>query len=177
MDTTREPATDSLESDDVVGASYVDNAAALERYVHSMVRDPDEAADICQEVFVRLLVTGRAGRMPDVPMAWMRRVAYNLVVSRARRRQTRDRTIARLSDQDSYGSTEDTILRRERDGAIVDALASTAADGRTAMLLAAQGYRAGEIAERIGRTELATRTLLCRARGKLRLRLADMAGA
>ncbi|HEY8437724.1 MAG TPA: hypothetical protein VIK65_03825 [Candidatus Limnocylindrales bacterium] len=39
------------------------------------------------------------------------------------------------------------------------------------MLLAAQGFGAREIGERIGRTELAARTLLCRARGRLRDRM------
>jgi DNA-directed RNA polymerase specialized sigma24 family protein len=39
------------------------------------------------------------------------------------------------------------------------------------MLLAAQGYRAREIAQRLGRSEPAARTLLCRARGRLRERM------
>ena len=33
----------------------------LERYVRSLVRDPDEAADFCQEVAVRLLVMAVLG--------------------------------------------------------------------------------------------------------------------
>ena len=41
---------------------------ALERYVRSLVRDPDEAADVCQEAFVRLLLVTRAGRLPDSPL-------------------------------------------------------------------------------------------------------------
>jgi DNA-directed RNA polymerase specialized sigma24 family protein len=36
------------------------------------------------------------------------------------------------------------------------------------MVLAAQGYRAAEIGDRMGRSAQATRTLLCRARGGLR---------
>jgi DNA-directed RNA polymerase specialized sigma24 family protein len=51
------------------------------------------------------------------------------------------------------------------------ALAAAGDHDRTVMLLAAQGYRASEIGERIGRTELATRTLLCRARGRLRAQI------
>jgi RNA polymerase sigma-70 factor (ECF subfamily) len=163
--------------DEAVSACYLQHAAAVERYVRSLVRDPDEAGDISQEVFLRLLIAGRAGRMPEAPMAWMIRVAHNLVVSRARRRQTADRTLARLADRDSHLSTEDAILRRERDEAIVDALAGARGDDRTAMILAAQGYRATEIGRQLGRTELATRTLLCRARGRLKLRLAEAAGA
>ena len=173
---TRPPSW-GTDVDEAVNACYVLHAAAVERYVRSLVRDPDEAADISQEVFLRLLVAGRAGAMPDAPMAWMIRVAHNLVVSGARRRQTADRSLARLADRDNTVSTEDTILRRERDEAIAGALADARGDDRTAMLLAAQGYRATEIGRRLGRTELATRTLLCRARGRLKLRLADAAGA
>jgi hypothetical protein len=40
-----------------------------------------------------------------------------------------------------------------------------------AMILAAQGYRAGEIGDQMGRTAVATRTLLCRARGQLRTQM------
>jgi DNA-directed RNA polymerase specialized sigma24 family protein len=42
-------------------------------------------------------------------------------------------------------------------------------------VMAASGFRTAEIADRIGRTELATRALLCRARGRMRERL-DVAG-
>ena len=41
-------------------------------------------------------------------------------------------------------------------------------DSRTALLLAANGFSGREIAHALGRTELATRALLCRARTHLR---------
>lgn len=43
-----------------------------------------------------------------------------------------------------------------------------AADARTALLLAAHGFSGREVAEALGRTELATRSLICRARLRLR---------
>ncbi len=164
-------------SDDAVRACYAEHAPALERYARSLVRDPDAAADVCQEVFLRLLLVSRSGRMPDAPAAWMHRVAHNLVVSDARRRQTSTRVVQRLGREDGElgASTEETILRRERDAGIFAALGSIGHDDRTAVLLAAQGYRSAEIASRIGRTELATRALICRARGRLRVQLAQTA--
>jgi RNA polymerase sigma-70 factor, ECF subfamily len=141
---------------------------ALERYVRSLVRDADEAADIVQETHVRLLMAARADRLPDSPAAWMTRVAHNLVVSDARRRQTASRRAEQLVEADDVHSTEDAILRRERDAEVTRALASARRDDRDAMVLAASGYRTREIAERLGRTELATRVLLCRARGRMR---------
>jgi RNA polymerase sigma-70 factor (ECF subfamily) len=147
--------------------------AGLERYVRALVRDPDEAADVCQEVAVRLLVTARDERMPDSPAAWMNRVAHNLVVTSARRRAIAERTADRLVRAGTVASTEETVVERERDEAIQSALATARADDRTAMVLAASGFRNAEIALRLGRTELATRALLFRARGRMRERLAE----
>jgi RNA polymerase sigma-70 factor, ECF subfamily len=141
---------------------------ALERYVRSLVRDADEAADIVQETTVRLLIAARADGLPESPGAWMSRVAHNLVVSGARRRQTAEHHAEELLVGDEVRSTEEAILRHERDAEVFRALAAARSDDRQAILLAASGYRTREIASRLGRTELATRALLCRARGRMR---------
>lgn len=140
----------------------------LERYVRSLVRDADEAADVVQETCVRLLVTARSEGLPDSPGAWMTRVAHNLVVSAARRRQTAERQAEHLVQTGLATSTEDAIIRRERDAEVFGALAAARSDDRNAIVLAAAGYRTREIASHIGRTELATRALLCRARERMR---------
>ena len=147
---------------------YLGNLPSLERYARSLTRDDDAAADICQEVFIKLLVIARAGRMPDVPGAWMHRVAHNVVVSEARKRNTSERTIDRLSEADPVPSTEDSVISRERDSLVRHALRAARPVEREAMVLAAQGYHAAEIGDRMGRSAQATRTLLCRARGGLR---------
>lgn len=63
------------------------------------------------------------------------------------------------------------MIRRERDALVRSALEGVRPAQREAMILAAQGYRADEIGDRLGRTALATRTLLCRARGQLRTQM------
>ena len=78
--------TQPVDSD--VTAVFLANQPSLERYARSLTRDQDEAADVCQEVFIRLLVVARDGRLPDLPGAWMHRVAHNIVVSSARRKNT-----------------------------------------------------------------------------------------
>jgi RNA polymerase sigma-70 factor, ECF subfamily len=168
---SRETTVDGADADRLVEQWYAEHAPSLERYVRSMVRDADEAADVCQEAFVRLLVAARSGQVPDSPGAWVHRVAHNLVVSNARRRQTSDRFMDRLAEHDSLPSTEESIVGRERDRSIAEALSEASADDRQAMLLAAQGYRSREIAHQLGRSEAAARTLLCRARGRLRARI------
>ena len=62
-------------------------------------------------------------------------------------------------------------LRRETNSALVAGLATVPTDARTALLMAAQGFSGHEIAEAIGRTEMATRTMMFRAREKLRVYL------
>ena len=158
-------------SDAAVAATWEAHAAGLERYVRSLVRDPDEAADVCQEAFVRLLVAGREDRLPDSPAAWLRRVAHNLVVSGHRHRQIGDRLMSRMVEDETGSSLEDHAIRHEENTAIVAALGSLATDDRTAIVLAAQGYRGTEIAKRLGRSELASRALLCRARSRLGARM------
>jgi RNA polymerase sigma-70 factor (ECF subfamily) len=157
--------------DSDVTAVFLANQASLERYARSLTRDEDAAADVCQEVFIKLLVIAREGRMPDVPGAWMHRVAHNVVVSAARRRSTSERTLERLPEPSPLPSTEEEVITRERDAYIRDALSGVRPVEREAMILAAQGYRSDEIGGRLGRTALATRVLLCRSRGRLRTQL------
>jgi DNA-directed RNA polymerase specialized sigma24 family protein len=57
-----------------------------------------------------------------------------------------------------------------------DALAGLTPDARTALMLAAHGFTGHEIAEAIGRSDLATRSLLCRARLRLREQLTGTEG-
>ena len=151
-----------------VTAVYLENQPSLERYVRSLTRDDESAADVCQEVFIRLLVAARAGQMPERPAAWMHRVGHNLVVSNARRKSSTERSLEGLPETDHLPSTEDTVIRRERNHEIRTALDGVRPFERDAIVLAAQGYRADEIGDRLGRSALATRTLMCRARGRLR---------
>ncbi len=166
MDTITDPGT-TWRIDEAIEACHVEHAPGLERYVRSLVRDPDDAADICQEAFVRLFLAAREGALPDSPGAWLRRVAHNLAISSHRHRQVGDRVLVRLGAEETSPSIEDTAIRHETNDEIVAALGLVSADDRTAIVLAAQGYRTREIASRLGRTELASRALLCRARSRL----------
>ena len=54
-------------------------------------------------------------------------------------------------------------------------LGELGADARTALLMAANGFNGLEIADAIGRSPNATRTLMCRSRLQLRARLTSLA--
>jgi len=69
------------------------------------------------------------------------------------------------------------VLGRERTAALDAALATLPADARTALLLSAEGFSGEEIAAAISRSHSATRTLLSRARVRVRLQLEQHGGA
>jgi RNA polymerase sigma-70 factor (ECF subfamily) len=159
------------EHDSWVAQTTEEHLPALQRYVRSLVRDPDEAADVCQEVALRLLVAARSGARPDAPASWMYRVAHNLVVSGARRRVVATRAAEHLVDRRGVPGVDVEVLEREQHVRVRATLAAAPADDRIAILMAAHGRSGHEIADRLGRSDEATRSLLCRARARVRTQL------
>ena len=150
---------------------YLAHAAALRGRLLALVREPAVADDLASETFLRLASELAAGRAPDEPRAWLYRVGTNLVVSRARRTNVAIRAMPGLLERDVASSPEDEAIAHERDDLLRSAVATLAGRDRQVVVLAAQGYRTTEIAGIIGCTGEATRTRLCRARGRLRMRL------
>jgi RNA polymerase sigma-70 factor, ECF subfamily len=152
-------------------AHYEANRAELFAFLIRMTRDREAAEDLLQETFIRLINEARARRLPDAVRPWLYRVAANAAISRARHGAVWSRLVPGLVDRREPSGPESEALRAERESELHTAMARLSPDGRAAMLLAAQGFSGREIAASIGRTEAATRTLLCRARIQLRLLL------
>jgi len=163
------------EQDRQLEAMYRTHAASLRGRLLSMTRDPVIADDLVSEAFLRLASEMRRGRTPLDPPAWLYRVGNNLAVSRARHATVVTKAMPGLLERDVASSPEDAVIERERDLLVRDALATLAGDDREIVVMAARGYRPEEIAGVIGKTGQATRTRLCRARGRLRERL-ELAG-
>jgi RNA polymerase sigma-70 factor (ECF subfamily) len=70
--------------DELYAANYADLTVQLYAYFG----DRQEAQDVVQEAFCRALARWRAVSRYDDPVAWVRRVAWNLAVSRWRRTRT-----------------------------------------------------------------------------------------
>jgi RNA polymerase sigma-70 factor (ECF subfamily) len=149
-------------------ALYAEHAAPLRAYLVALTRDGAAAEDLVHEAFVRLLAETGAGRPPLIPRAWLFRVATNLAVSRGRRRNIAARRSREVATRDTAPSPEDELLQREARRQLDGRLAGLPPHARAALVLAAHGYSGPEIARLIGRSELATRSLLCRYRGRLR---------
>lgn len=153
-------------------ATYLRHRSELFAFALHATRDRALAEDIVQEAFVRLLSEQAAGGMPGRPRAWLYRVAANLLTSRGRRQRVAEHWQPWVAtDELSDLGPDGIVLARERHGDLADALALLTPAARAGLVLAARGYSGREVAATIGRTDAATRTLLCRARGRLRRRL------
>jgi RNA polymerase sigma factor (sigma-70 family) len=156
---------------DNVTSAYFLHAAELHRF--AMSRGASMTADdLVQEAFLRLSVQAGAGRYPSQPRAWLYRVVMNLIISAARRRITAKAAIdlktIDVAEPVDLETPEARCLAAERHQRIGDAMASVSSPARTGLQMAADGYSGREIALAIGRSEVATRALLCRARGTVR---------
>ena len=160
----------------IVETAYAAHAATLARRLTALTRDSGIAEDLVQDAFVRLIVELDAGRIPDDLGAWLYRVGQNLAISRGRKWAVAARRHSELERPGEAPSPETMALESERQDWIRQALAGLNSTDRRALVLSASGFRGPEIAKGIGRTNVATRTTLCRARAKIRLRLLD-AGA
>jgi RNA polymerase sigma-70 factor (ECF subfamily) len=181
-----EPVTSPLEAVDAAGAhrtaladalvvaAWTEYHGELYAFLVRTTRDPVVAEDLLSEAYLRLTTEARAGRTPDNVRAWLYRVSANLAVSRGRRLSAALRGITRIRSTDTTTTTatpEAGYLAREGRAALVGVLADLDPGARAALLLASEGFSGAEIAAAIGRSEAATRTLLCRTRMRVRSRL------
>ncbi len=150
---------------------YEAHHAAIVRRLTAVTRNPDDAEDLAHEAYLRLAQEIAAGRCPDDAAAWLHRVGWNLAMSRGRHRTVVDRKLGELPRPSAPTTPDRTAIGRETHAAIESVLADLPGTQRRAVILAAQGYHGDEVARSIGRTVGATRTLLCRARSRLRAQL------
>ena len=156
---------------DLISTAYDSHQRALYSFALRTARDPEVAADLVQEAFLRLLGELKAGHPPDNVRAWLYRVVSNLAVSRGRHLKVAERFLHVLRRDEIVEEPESSYLARESRDDIDRLLGSLAPDERQALVLSAHNFSGEEIAAALGRTNLATRALLCRARAKLRERV------
>lgn len=166
-------APDAAPDPDPIAAAYAAHAPELHAYVLARFGGHVTAEDVVQEAFARLVREVAAGRAPDAVRPWLYRVAHNLAVSELRRpirfeASVDDEPVAEPSSRSAEAELEAWSV----DPALRAALGALSPAARLSVLLAADGYTSREIAAAVGRTELASRALLCRSRRALRALLA-----
>ena len=154
---------------DYVMAAYDQHQRRLTSFAYALTRDADAADDLVQEAFLRLIKQHATGHPPDNALAWLYRVCSNLATSRGRRGVVARRFVQHAPPPADEVAAEVEMLRRDTGEALVAALGILTDDARTALVMAANGYSGREIADVLGRTETATRTLMFRARERLRV--------
>lgn len=160
-----------------VPASFTERFAELfHSHFHRVFRvldrlsgEPELAADLAQEAFVRLHARGE---LPDRPDAWLITVALNLFrnsrTSRSRRRRLATPARAEAVLADPAPSPVQAALAaelRERVRGVLDRLPQRE---QQMLLLRAEGYAYRDIAELLGLNEASVGTLLARAKEHFR---------
>ena len=139
--------------------------ARLKRYLDRLSGEPDLAADLAQEAFVRLY---RRGSLPDAPEAWLISVSLNLFrnerSTRSRRRRLLTLERAEHAHSDPSPSPENAAGAGDVGGRVRLAIDKLSERERRLLLLRAEGYSYRDIAAALELDEASIGTLLARAK-------------
>jgi RNA polymerase sigma-70 factor (ECF subfamily) len=133
-------------------------------HVHRLCGDPDVAADIAQETFVRL---HQRQLVPESPVGWLLAVATNLVRNAQTRTARRLELIASHLDHETSDDRDSAVAAEERDR-VRQALRRLSERDQHLLSLLAGDYSYREMASALGLHEASVGTLLARARRAFR---------
>ena len=148
---------------------YERHRLALYRYLRAWGSSEDEAADLTAAAFERAFRAFSAPRPPDVSRAWLVRVARNLAIDAARRRDVASRGLRFWPRGELAPDPADLVIGDETDRLLAQRVAALPGAQREAIVLRyAGGLSAREIGQVLGRTEGAAHKLVNRALAALR---------
>jgi len=138
------------------------------RYCVRLLGDRDEAEDVAQEAFVRMVRNEVEGPEKAV-RTWLFRTALNEVRDRARVRKNRERLLEENPVTPEPPSTPEEDARsaeaRRRVRRVLDSMDERS---REILLMREEGFKYREIAEAVGVAPTSVGTLLARARRSFR---------
>jgi RNA polymerase sigma factor (sigma-70 family) len=141
----------------------------LYRYLDRLSGEPELAADLAQDAFVRLY---RRGALPDAPEAWLISVAMNLFrnVKASRNRRRRLLTVSRGEGvhSDPARPPDEASDRLEARAQVRSVLDRMTERERHLLLLRAEGYSYRDIARSLQLNEASVGVLLARAKRAFR---------
>lgn len=156
-------------------ALYREHGAAVASLCHSLLRDRGEAEDAAQQVFLSAHRALLNGAEPREPLAWLLVVARNECYARFRQRAAAPVP----TEQEPGGSAADASVHAQRAGELAsvwDEVGQMPPAQREAFLLREiQGLSYGQLAAQLSLSPPSVRSLLLRARSRLRQRLRDVA--
>jgi RNA polymerase sigma-70 factor (ECF subfamily) len=151
------------------------HSALLYRIALSILRNPAEAEDVVQDVFLRVLE--RQPKLSDVVAIkpWLIRIAWNLAIDRRRKvRPDQMDDLFAASLVSAALPADQALAETRRIRNVLDAIEKLPNRERQALLLSAiDDLSTAEIAAVIHKSESSVRSLLFRARAHLRQRLQE----
>jgi len=146
----------------------------LHRFLNRLSGDPELAADLAQETFVRLY---RRGALPDAPEAWLITVAMNLLrnaqAGHTRRRRLLTVTRGERAHSDRPPMPDEGVESADARRRVRRVLDSMPERDRYLLLLRAEGYSYRDIARTLELNEGSVGVLLARAKRSFRERYED----
>ncbi|MFL5513497.1 MAG: sigma-70 family RNA polymerase sigma factor [Gemmatimonadales bacterium] len=159
----------ALEFDALFSELFEREFPRLFRYLDRLSGEPDLAADLAQEAFVRL--NDRA-EMPDHPPLWLITVALNLFrnvkTTRSRRRRLLTATRLEATLADSPPNPAESVQAEETRAQVRHVIDQLEDRDRQLLLLRAEGYSYRDMATVLGLNENSVGTLLARAKRAFR---------
>ena len=139
----------------------------LFRYLDRLSGEPDLAADLVQDAFIRL---HQRGSMPDHPIAWLITVAMNLFRNARSGQSRRARLLAGTAGELTLSDPPPPPDQVDESGSdrVRAALMSLSDRDRELLLLRAEGYSYRDLAAALGLHEPSVGTLLARAKQAFR---------
>ena len=156
---------ESLEQrSELFNSLFREHNRSLMRFLVTRLRSVQEARDVAQEAYVRLLQLHEPGAV-SLLRSYLFRTAANLAVDRLRRRAVRERASVELFDELSeQGTPERAAMARQEYDLVRAAIAALPAKTREAFVLRViDGVPALEVARRMGLKERMVREHVTRA--------------
>lgn len=172
------PAT-TLPLDPAAARAFVEGLFALHHgeiyaYLARMLRDPELAADLTQDAFIRAYRAHADLEDVTKARAWLYQIAHRVALDDIRRRKIIRFVPWTGESRGSSPSAERLVLDARLSGDLERALRRIPERQRSALLLAEVHEMTGlELAAALGTSHIAARALLTRARESLRRALAD----
>lgn len=152
-------------------------SAPIYNYALRMVGDPDRAADIAQDTFIKAYRKLDTLTDPSATRSWLYRIATNTAFDEMRRRRhTAQPELGEdhpIEQPDGGPGPETQVLSGLLDERIGRALLRLKPNHRECLILSdVEDMSSVQIGEVMGMSQGAVRVLLCRARGEMRRLLA-----
>lgn len=156
------------------GLLYDRCVAQVYRYAYARTGSHQDAEDVTSETFRRALEHIDSYDWQGIPLlAWLYRIASNMIVDRHRKERPREPLEQALGLADGGSPPDEVAVARDEAGYLWSVVATLPLDQQRAVVLRfSHRLRGKEIAEVMGRTEASVKQLLYRAMVSLREKMA-----